>query len=54
VEAGETPDLPEPPPEVEQAILMGHLDEAVTLYVTHTGIDEETARVVVQKLAEEA
>ena len=50
---GETPDLPKPPPEVEQAVLMGHLDEAVGLYVTHTGIDEETARAAVEKLAEE-
>ena len=54
VEGGEpTPELPKPPPEVEQAVLMGHIEEAVSLYVTHTGIDEETARAEVEKLAEE-
>jgi hypothetical protein len=47
------PEPPPPPPEVEQAVLMGHLDEAVSLYVTHTGIDEETARAAVERLAEE-
>ena len=44
---------PAPPPEVEQAVLMGHLEEAVSLYVTHTGVDEETARAAVDRLAEE-
>ena len=54
MEAGESsPDLPKPPPEVEQAVLMGHIEEAISLYVTHTGIDEETARAAVEKLAEE-
>ena len=47
------PEIPQPPPEVEQAVLLGHLDEAVTLYVTHTGIDEQTARAAVEKLAAE-
>jgi hypothetical protein len=42
---------PPPPPEVEQAAMLGHLEEAVSLYVTHTGVDEETARAVVEKLA---
>ena len=44
---------PKPPPEVEQAVLLGHLEEAVSLYVTHTDVDEETARAVVEKLAAE-
>jgi len=48
-----TPEPPKPPPEVEQAAMLGHLDEAVNLYVTHTGVDEETARAVVERLAEE-
>ena len=55
MEAGEgTPELPTPPPEVEQAVLLGHLEEAVSLYVTHTDVDEETARAVVRRLAEES
>jgi hypothetical protein len=49
-----TPELPTPPPEVEQAVMLGHLEEAVSLYVTHTDVDEETARAAVQKLAEES
>ena len=53
MEGEERTDVPEPPPEVEQAVLMGHLEEAVSLYVTHTGIDEQTARTVVERLAEE-
>ena len=51
--SGQTPDAPTPPPEVEQAVLLGHLEEAVGLYVTHTGVDEETARAVVEKLVDE-
>jgi hypothetical protein len=47
----EQPEIPQPPPEVEQAVLLGHLEAAVSLYVTHTGIDEETARAAVEKLA---
>jgi hypothetical protein len=54
MEAGEsTPEPPTPPPEVEQAAMLGHLEEAVSLYVSHTDVDEETARAVVQKLAEQ-
>jgi len=34
--------------------MLGHMEEAVGLYITHTGADEETARAVVEKLAEEA
>jgi hypothetical protein len=44
---------PTPPPEVEQAAMLGHLEEAVSLYMTHTDVDEETARAVVSKLAED-
>jgi hypothetical protein len=55
VEGGtENPEVPKPPPEVEQAVLLGHIEEAVSLYVIHTGIDEETARAEVAKLAEES
>jgi hypothetical protein len=54
VQAGEpTPELPKPPPEVEQAAMLGHIEEAVSLYVIHTGIDEDAARAEVQRLAEE-
>jgi hypothetical protein len=49
----QTPQPPPPPPEVEQAVLLGHLEEAVSLYVTHTDVDEGTARALVERLAEE-
>lgn len=42
---------PSPPPEVEQAALMGHIDDAVSLYLKFTDVDPETARQVVEKLA---
>ena len=45
-------DPPTPPPEVEQAALLGHIDDAVSLYVKFTDVDPETARRVVEKLAE--
>jgi hypothetical protein len=38
--SGATPEAPKPPPEVESAVLLGH-------------IDEETARKLVAQLAEE-
>ena len=54
VESGEaTPQAPKPPPEVESAVLFGHIEEAVRLYVLHTGIDEHTAREVVTQLADQ-
>jgi hypothetical protein len=43
---------PQPPPEVEQAALLGHLDDAVNLYVKFTGVEPELARQVVERLAE--
>ncbi len=49
----DTPEVPKPPPEVEQAVLLGHMEEAVSLYVMHAGIDEETARAEVARLGEE-
>jgi hypothetical protein len=49
----QTPGLPKPPPEVEQAVLLGHLEEAVSLCVTHMGVDEGTARALVERLADE-
>jgi len=55
VEAGDqSPNAPQPPPEIEQAVLLGHLEEAVSLYVTHMGVDEDTARAAVEKLAAES
>jgi hypothetical protein len=43
---------PPPPPEVEQAALLGHIDDAVCLYMKFTDVDPETARRVVEGLAE--
>jgi hypothetical protein len=43
---------PTPPPEVEQAALLGHIDDAVSLYVKFTDVDPEVARQVVEKLAD--
>jgi hypothetical protein len=55
VESGDaTPDVPKPPPEVESAALLGHIEEAVSLYVLHTDVDEETARKVVAQLADDS
>ena len=54
MESGEpVPQAPKPPPEVESAVLLGHTEEAVRLYILHTGIDEETAREIVTQLADE-
>jgi hypothetical protein len=46
-------ELPPPPPEVEHAALLGHIDDAVNLYVKFTGVDPDTARRVVEQLAED-
>ena len=46
-------EAPPPPPEVEQAALLGHVDDAVNLYVKFTGVDRETAREVVERFAAE-
>jgi hypothetical protein len=43
---------PAPPPEVEQAALLGHIDDAVSLYVKFTDVEPEIARQVVEKLAD--
>ena len=52
MESGEpAPQTPKPPPEVESAVLLGHTEEAVRLYVLHTGIDEEAAGEIVTQLA---
>ncbi len=51
-DAHEAHGAPKPPPEVEQAALLGHIDDAVNLYVKFTGVDPETARQVVEKLAD--
>ena len=49
----ETPDTPKPPPEVEQAVMLGHMNEAVQLCIRHMGIDAEAARALVERLAED-
>jgi len=49
--ANEEFDAPAPPPEVEQAALVGHLEDAVSLYLKFTDVDPETARQVVERLA---
>ena len=49
----EPADPPPPPPEVEQAALLGHLDDAVNLYVKFTGVDRDVAREVVERFAAE-
>ena len=43
---------PTPPPEVEQAALLGHIEDAVSLYVKFTDVEPEVARQVVEKLAD--
>ncbi len=45
-------DAPAPPPEVEQAALLGHIDDAVALYLKFTDVEPEVARQVVEKLAD--
>ena len=45
-------DAPQPPPEVEQAALLGHIEDAVALYLKFTDVDPEVARQVVERLAE--
>jgi hypothetical protein len=46
------PGAPVPPPEVEQAALLGHLEDAVSLYLKFTDVDPETARQVVERLSD--
>ena len=51
----QTPDIadtPPVPPEVEQAAMLGNVKDAVTLYVKHTGVDDDLALAVVEQLAE--
>jgi hypothetical protein len=48
----DTSAAPAPPPEVEQAAMLGHIDDAVSLYLKHTDVDPDTARAVVAELAE--
>jgi hypothetical protein len=42
---------PAPPPEVEHAALLGHVDDAINLYVKFTGVDRDVAREVVERFA---
>jgi hypothetical protein len=43
-------DAPKPSPEVEQLVLFGRIDEAVSLYAKQAEVDETTARAVVDSL----
>ena len=43
---------PKPSPEIEQLVLFGRIDEAVALYAKQAGVDEDTARGVIQALAD--
>ena len=52
-EATSIENAPPVPPEVEQAVLLGHIPEAISSYITHTGVDRETAKAVVDRLAAE-
>ena len=44
---------PKPSPEIEQLVLFGRLDEAVSLYAKQAEIDDTTARAVIDALAAE-
>ena len=48
----DTSAAPPVPPEVEQAAMLGNVKDAVNLYIKHTEVDPELARLVVAKLAE--
>jgi len=45
-------EVPAVPPEVEQAAMLGNVNDAVNLYMKFTDVDEQTARAVVGQLAE--
>jgi len=47
----ELSDHPKPSPEIEQLVLFGRIDEAVALYAKQAGVDEATARAVIETLA---
>jgi hypothetical protein len=49
----DTSNAPPVPPEVEQAVLMGHIPEAIGSYITHTGAERDIAEAVVGRLVEE-
>lgn len=48
---GASTDHPKPSPEIEQLVLFGRLDEATHLYAKQAGLDETTARAVIEALA---
>jgi hypothetical protein len=52
-DAASIENAPPVPPEVEQAVLLGHIPEAIASYITHTGVDRDTAKAVVDRLAAE-
>ena len=52
-EATSIENAPPVPPEVEQAVLLDHIPEAINAYITHTGVDRETAKAVVDGLVAE-
>ena len=47
----EVTDHPKPSPEIEQLVLFGRIDEAVTLYAKQAEVDGDTARAVIEALA---
>ncbi len=44
-------ELLKPSPEIEQLVLFGRLDEAIALYAKQAGVDQDTARGVIEELA---
>ena len=53
--AAPTPEVPKPPPEVEPAVMLGHIEEAVSLYVYSTRTSTRTRPApLVARLAEES
>jgi hypothetical protein len=44
--------VPEPSPEVSQLVLLGQLDDAVSLYAKQAEIDPDVARAKLEELTE--
>ena len=40
-----------PSPEIEQLVLFGRIDEAVSLYAKQAGVDAARAREIIERLA---
>ena len=45
-------ETPNPSPEVQQLAMLGQVEDAVRLYAKQAEVDEQTARTVVEPLAE--